>query len=209
MILPIKFLWKQLNGPQVMAFVTGIYNHLKAQLDPYLEYFNNLSLRNANSKHLNLMGTLMGIPRAFMEAGSSEFFWFSLNSTQDPEHGFSETGGTVGGRFTEIVHDDGRKQYIPDAYYRTILQAAANSEGEPGSLVFMDDIISALRANNPNSWEFTFEDAPTTNRSSGDVNILLSQRVYWLSPMIIEAVIQSLGDTLYAPEPRVFVDFVS
>lgn len=209
MIVPIKFLWKQFNGPQITAVITGIYNYLKNLLDPYLDYLNNLSIKTANSKHLNMMGTLMGIPRAYIEAGSGEFFWFSLNSVQDPDHGFAEVGSIQGGRFTEVIHDTDSRQYIPDAYYRTILQAAANSEGEPGSLVFMDDIISALRANNPNSWDFTFELAPTTNRSSGDVNIILSQRSAWLSPMIIEAVIQSLGDTLYAPEPRVFVDFAS
>ena len=44
MILPIRYLWQQLNGPQTTGICKAIEEYWKTIFDNKLDYFNNLSI---------------------------------------------------------------------------------------------------------------------------------------------------------------------
>lgn len=212
MIYPIRWLWEQLNGPQIKGVAQGIFGFLQQKLDKYLDYLNNLSLETANASHLDLMGVLMGLAHPIVQVRDAKFFFFTENAQHGTTHGFSATEdpADVGGKFGDIgiVEATEGGQPIPVEYFRCMLIAMAQSKGIPGSIQMMDDIITGLwKKDNARDAIHTFhildEDAEG-NRTKGDIEVDLGTLQDWYDGFMVVAALQSLANTLFAPEPRWF-----
>ena len=90
MILPIQYLWKQLDGPQVKGLTKGVEEYWKSLFDDKLDYFNNISIDTANDDHLTLMGLLSGLIRPVIQEPDKTFFYFTEQAEHNFPHGFSD-----------------------------------------------------------------------------------------------------------------------
>ena len=54
MIIPVEFLWAQLDGPQISAIMEALVDYLKDMFDnkkfSILDYINNMSVATANER---------------------------------------------------------------------------------------------------------------------------------------------------------------
>lgn len=212
MITPVKYFWEQFNGPQVTAIVKATFEWLKNSFDATLDYFNGWSVKTVNSKHLSTIGILMGIGRPILRRIAGTQFFFTISSHGENQHnnvhGFSEIDGEIGGRFQELDPLADKVDVLQDNYYRALLSAVQESEGEAGSLTLLDDIANAL--NNINnaplfvSYEFTYYRMPYGR--PGDVRLFMGNITDWDRWTYVLAAIEAVTNTLYKPEPAVFTE---
>lgn len=215
MILPIDFIWKQLNGPQVTALKQAMYEWCVAQTATPFAYFNNLSIDTANSAHLTFMGALGNICRPYVTSVDLSIFYFTEHPQSNFSHGFSSINDIgIGGRVVELqqTYDTMTHHPLNDTIYRCILKAIGNSEGEIGSLRMLDDLMYELRKTfgNPNDmpdYNFTLETDVLGAKSYGDVDISLDNMGKWAQAESIIIAVRAISDTLYKPEPQIFPSF--
>lgn len=213
MILPVKYLWEQLNGPQVTALCKAVESYWKDIFDVKLDYFNNLSIETANDAHLTLFGLLSGLVRPTISEPDKDFFYFTENSESDITHGFSALDNlSVGGRFSKLDKQSVHNVSLDTEHYRALLRAWVSGEGEIGSLMLMDDICNELTKLDLGPsvqpfYQFSFMhgDNIPTDRAPGDVFIDMRSMDAWSNPLHIYATVQGIANTAYAPQPRVFI----
>lgn len=213
MIVPINFLWKQLNGPQVVGVTKACYNWCVNQFNALLDYYNDLKILNANSAHLSLMGTLANFSRPMIRLVDMKFFMFADSASNPDEHGFSGLEDlSVGGLFSSIsaVWETERGIPLSDDFFRRVLYAYSQSNGELESLSLLDDICNALKeyAGGPNAtYEITIRDSVSGIQDIGDVIINLGRQQDWQNWSSVVCAIEALTKTIYAPLPKVYVGF--
>lgn len=214
MIIPIKYLWEQLDGPQVTAFTTAIFEYMKSIFDDKLEYFNNISIKTANNQHLTLLGLLSGLVRPTVSEADKNYFYFSEEPEHPVEHGFSAlTNRARGGRFVGIGVGQGTHNVsLNEAHYRALLEAWLESDGELGSLELLDTIcykLSQLDLGDDVTPFYTFEfmsgDNVPAGRAPGDVFIDMGTMSQWNNPLHVYAVLRGIANSIYAPQPQIFV----
>lgn len=214
MILPVRYLWQQLNGPQITGICKAIEDYWKTVFDTKLDYFNNLSIETANDDHLTLFGLLSGLVRPTISEPDRDYFYFTENAETDVLHGFSDLADpSIGGKFSKLDSGGGIHNVSLDTeYYRALLRAWTEGEGEIGSLMLLDDICAELTALDigPETvpfYQFSFmegDDIPV-DRAPGDVFIDMRSMEAWHNPLHVYAVLNGIGNTAYAPQPRLFV----
>ena len=211
MILPIKYMWEQLDGPQVTAIHTAVYEYWKQQFDRVLDYLNNLSVDTANDAHLTFLGILGNFIRPVITVPDRDYFYLTEIPYHDSTRGLASLGNRkVGGRLTSKGGATTEARPVNTEYYRALLKAYEQSEGELGSLVLLDDICSALaKLDNPQSpatytFEFMEEDIPA-GRAPGDLFIDIGGMNDWNNPLQVYAVLRGLAQSSYYPLPQVYV----
>lgn len=211
MILPIKFLWEQLDGPQVTAIADAIFEYWKSMFDDKLDYINQLSVNSANDSHLTFLGILANFVRPVITVPDKDFFYLTANPEHGSVHGFSSIDDrTRGGRLTGITGATVEPRPLNTEHYRTLLKAYIEGEGELGSLMLLDDICYRLalldQPLNPPSYTFSFmeEDIPE-GRAPGDIYIDIGGLDDWNNPMQIYAVLRGLAKSAYWPVPQIFI----
>ena len=149
MIEEVQTLWRQLNGPQAVAFVKSIFQYFKATYNDNLAYLNGLNIQTANEAHLNFIGTLMGIRRPFIqnELKYAKLLAFSNAHLLGDLQGFGIEYTDVddkGGFFdsTEISDQEARTEVLNTEDYRFVLQVLSEQEGSLRSLQLIDRIVS-------------------------------------------------------------------
>lgn len=216
MLRPFSFLWKQLNGPQVTAFVQGIWDYIHTQLNDKLRYFNSLSIDTAYSGHLSTIGITSNLPRPMINDYDSSLFWFTTNKENPTEHGFADMNNLkVGGKFTELDDQLNTRsiKLVPTEYYRVILQAARDTDAQPGSLAFMDAIIDRLRKkDNPEQQNVVYYNFITeipeglVNRLYGDVEIYIGKESRWNDTATVVACVQAIANSVNNPTPNTVIE---
>ena len=214
MILPVRYLWQQLDGPQITGICKAIEAYWKTIFDTKLDYFNNLSIDTANDDHLTLFGLLSGLVRPTISEPDRDYFYFTENAETGVSHGFSDLADlSVGGKFSKLDSGGGIHNVSLDTeYYRALLRAWTEGEGEIGSLMLLDDICAELTKLDigPDTapfYQFSFmegDDIPV-DRAPGDVFIDMRSMEAWHNPLHVYAVLNGIGNTAYAPQPRLFV----
>lgn len=210
MILPIAFLWKQLNGPQITGIVKAIFQFIKNKLDTHLDYYNNISIDTADEKHLELIGTLMGISRPIFTLADEKFFWFTTNDTEAPyEHGYGTAGNkTLGGKFSDInkAYETMKMYKVALPVYRELLKAVANSRGEEGSLIFLDDVTYAMTQKMSGSDIQAYNITISSNSEellSGQIDVDIGPSSQYNQPEQLYKSLDTLYKTLLGPDPRI------
>lgn len=209
MIAPVNFLWKQLNGPQITAFCKAIYQWIKRELNPTLDYFNTFSIGTATDDHLTTIGTLLGIKRPIVSLAAASSFFFTEDKETDNERGFSEFKGGTGGVFADIDVTGMDSKFLGESYYRSLLQSIVSSKGEPGSLILIDDVCTYLfntyRKDDVLSYqlEHVLENNPDQKVMIGDIIMYIGETKYW-DPytFYIDSIISTLNSYAYNPLPQ-------
>lgn len=214
MILPVRYLWQQLNGPQTTGLCKAIEEYWKTIFDTKLDYFNKLSIETANDDHLTLFGLLSGLVRPTISEPDRDYFYFTENPETGVLHGFSDLADlTIGGKFSKLDSGGGIHNVSVDTeFYRALLRAWTEGEGEIGSLMLLDDICAELTKLDigPETvpfYQFSFmagDDIPQ-DRAPGDVFIDMRSMAAWHNPLHVYAVLNGIGNSAYAPQPRLFV----
>lgn len=214
MILPIKFLWSQLNGPQVTAITTAVFEYWKEVFDTKLDYFNTLSVNSANDAHLTLLGLLSGLIRPTITEADKEYFYFTEDLEHPNNQGFSDLEDlSSGGKLSKVGIGLGTHEAALDIeHYRALLNAWINGKGELGSLALLDDICDALTKIDLGSevapfYRFIFmngDDIPE-GRAAGDLYLNVGNLTNWHNPMHVHAVLRGVADSVYSPLPQVFI----
>ena len=213
MILPIQYLWKQLDGPQVTGITKAIEEYWKQLFDQKFDYFNNLSVNTANNDHLTLLGLLSGLVRPVIQEPDATYFYFTENAEHPVDHGFSDLQSLeIGGRFSKIDVKGVHNVSLDEEHYRALLRAWTTGEGEIGSLELLDDICAELTKVDIGPdvtpfYRFDFmegDDIPS-DRAPGDVFIDMRSMTDWRNPLHVYAVLRGIGDSVYAPQPRLFI----
>jgi len=212
MLYPIQFLWKQLNGPQITAICTAIYNYMVDTFDSLLNYYHNITIDNATAGQLDTMGLLSGFSRPIIEEISDIEWWYSFEEHEGSPHGFGDVDRPeIGGRLSEIDTETGNNEKVSTVYFRSLLKSFTTSAGVIGSLKLFDDMCESLRATEdptPSIASFTYEfitpDTVQENRLSGDVIVNMQSADQWTYPTYILAIVRSMASTIYYPLPRVF-----
>lgn len=211
MILPIKFLWEQLDGPQVNAFSQAVFQYWKNMFDTKLDYLNNINIDNANDAHLTLLGIIANFIRPNILVPDKDYFLFTEHDEHDHPHGLSFVDNrAVGGRLTSIKGPEKGPYPLNTEFYRLLLKTYRDSEGDIDSLVLLDDICNALSLkDNPMatpSYRFSFLSSTTevTGRGPGDLYIDLGGMNQWANPLQVYAVLTGLADSVFWPLPRIW-----
>lgn len=213
MILPIQFLWEQLNGPQITGVVSGIYGYIKNEFDHLLDYWNEFSIKKANDAHLSTIGTLMDIGRPIVQISESNDVLFSDGYSHPTQYGFTDGVLGEGGHFSDIKKvTPSTKELLNSTLYRSLLQAVADGKGEVGSLRLLDSVCTLMHDSDVGTvggyaHTFTWQESidVTQNRGVGDVVLSIGSVSDWQHPFTIEEALHSLADNTYAPVPRLFI----
>ena len=170
-----QLLWSQLNGPQATSIIKGISLFFQSLIQPKLAYFDNLGILDANDAHLNLFGTMLGIPRPLVWNSSDPYWsrWFRVTEEEvTNDRGFNDpslvgVGGLLAEQYEEYF--DPARIRVETEKYRAMLVAITSGIGEIGSLALLDVLVAIFFE----SSEYTITHPGTLN--PGDVLITLTK----------------------------------
>lgn len=212
MILPVKYLWEQLDGPQITAIEEATFEYFKQMLDTKLDYLNTIDVNTANDSHLTFLGILANFVRPVITVPDKDFFFLTEDVEHNSGHGFSSISApTVGGRLVGIEGVTTEARPLNTEHYRMLLKAYINNEGELGSLKLLDDICYELSIlDQPDvtpfyRFEFMEGDNIPEGRSHGDVYIDIGGLNDWKNPMQVYAILRGLAKSAYWPVPQLFI----
>ena len=212
MILPVKFLWEQLDGPQVQGIMNATYQYYKEMFDSKLEYLNTMNVENANDSHLTFLGILANFIRPVISVPDKDYFFLTENAEHDSKQGFSSIDNrTVGGRLVSKEGATTEARPLNTEHYRLLLKAYIEGDGELGGLELLDDICYNLSIlDQPKItpfyvFEFMEGDNIPEGRAPGDVYIDIGTLDDWNNPMQIYAILRGLSKSAYYPVPQLFI----
>lgn len=212
MILPIRFLWEQLNGPQVTGIENAMFQYFKEMFDTKLDYLNSMSVDTANDSHLTFLGILANFIRPNVAVPDKDYFYFSNGPEHDSVNGVSSREDrTIGGKFVGMSKAGVASSPLNTEHYRVLLKAYIEGDGELGGLALLDDILYALsKQDQPEQnpiykLEFVTEKDTPVGRAAGDVYIDVGTMDDWNNPMQIFAILNGLATSIYWPVPQLFV----
>lgn len=213
MILPVSYMWQQLDGPQVTAIRNAIFEYWKSIFDEKLDYFNNISIETANDQHLTLLGLLSGMVRPTISEADKDYFYFTEDAEHNTTHGFSDLEDmATGGKFVKTGVGQGvHNVSLNEAHYRALLRAFVRGQGELGSLELLDDICYELTkldlGDTDPFYRFVFmegENIPS-ERAPGDVFLDMGNISDWHNPLHIYAVLRGVANSIYSPQPQLYI----
>jgi len=208
MTLPsIPFLWKQLNGPQIVGITKGIFDFIKHRFDSWMSYFWDFSIATMNSEHLSTAGALVSFARPIVSVFPADWFRFTTMVTTPTGYGFDD------GLLTELNPEE-LTEYrgpIPAEMFRTLLIAFTRDEYTFLSYKMLDDIMFTLRERYGTATEqyiidwIDRSDVPPL-RHVGDIVINLGRRDAWQQTALIYQTLIGLRDNVFTPEPVIYFD---
>lgn len=229
MVNLFRYWWKQLDGPQITAIMQATFLYIKNQINGTLEYFRTFSVDTATDTHCTLIGVLMGLSRPIMTQEQVKNFWFTDGPSKSEEpgeyHGLSSLGPFVttegdnvppltGGRFTDLYAEGDVMEdvYLPIKYWRSLLKLVSQSEGYPGSLKVLDEVVlwfyETYRPSIDPDYIIEIDETGDDARSIGDINLHIGKLTYWMeyAPFIYGA-LDSLQQSYYSPMPQLHIIF--
>lgn len=153
-IIQSKYLPKQMNGPVINAYDSA-QDKENRDAARIAEYLHGLSIDSAQETELENIGLLIGYPRPIVPEGFNQENIFLLGSVpieSDPELGFSDLAGTVGGQLSSTEpSNDGLK--IGLGTYRKMLKTIAKVKRFGITLKNVDDIAAEFADDYTIEWD--------------------------------------------------------
>lgn len=207
MIHPLQFLWRQLNGPQVTAIVQAIYNFFKESFDDLLDYFNLFSINSSTPEHAEIIGLLNEFTRPILLEYKRAYFFFTYRRERgNIERGFSTLSNKKdGGKFSALADSIKISEKMDIRTYKALLTTYLSSEGQPNSLQMLDDICWRLVQVDAKDPDETHYQIYWNKRNQGSITVDIGYTDQWNNPQRVQAVIESLGKTVFYPEPFIEV----
>lgn len=203
MIQPIQFLWKQLNGPQIVGITQALFEWIKQSFDGILDYFKHFHISRATFSHLKTLGIINNLPLPTLTKYQQAFFFFTYSKEISQERGFSSLDDRVhGGKFSSLQEHIADVVEIDESTYRTLLDAVISDYCSNRSMHYLDKICSTLKRMSPNaSYEFIYN-----LRNPGSITVDIGYESDWENAPTIVAIIDSLAKSSYYPEPIIDVE---
>lgn len=215
MIPQIRFLWKQLRGPQITAICNAIHDFIKNMFNGKMDYFNNFTIESVNDSHLTLLGTLIGFERPLITEEHAKFFFFSDGPESNFENGFSDGPGhgesTEGGKLVDLwdILQGNHSILLPEEFYRGLLEVYTKSEGELGSIILLDDLLDYIytkyRSEDEKDYEFKWC-TQSELRGNQDIELWVGSISNWPADKIVEidTVINTVSKRGYLPSTAIY-----
>lgn len=218
---PLRFLWKQFNGPQITAIMTAIFRYMQTAFNSQINYLTTFSIQTATDAHLTLIGALCGIIRPIITIADLSNFIFTADPETGKDYGVSEAPGPdqVGGKFTDLYADmrHWSSELCPAEYFRQILLACTQSTADPMSPVFISEFLDNLfdvlfpGVDRP-VYTFTWIDSvyPDSGIIYEDVRLDLGSISSWGSPdtaAMWQGVLSGIINNIWNPEQHCQVTF--
>ena len=208
MTLPsIPFLWKQLNGPQIVGITKGIFGFIKSRFDSWMSYFWDFSVQTMNSQHLTTTGALVSFARPVVSTLPEDYFRYTTMDTTPTGYGFDD------GVLSEINPDEiaDYRGIIPTEMYRSLLYGFVSNEFSFLSLKMLDSIMHSLRASyGTESEQYTINWVDRDNvpplRHVGDIVINIGHRAAWRQTTLVYQALVGLRNNVFTPEPVLYFD---
>lgn len=208
MTLPsIPFLWKQLNGPQIVGIAKGIFGFIKYRFDSWMSYFWDFSVQTMNSQHLDTTGALVFFARPTILNYPANYFRFTTMVTTPTGYGFDD------GVLSEMNPDEFQEYrgVIPTEMYRTLLYAFVRNEFSFLSLKMLDSIMYSMRevygtAGSPYYIRWVDRDNVPAERHVGDIELNIGTRSDWRQTALVYQALVGLRDNVFTPEPVIYFD---
>lgn len=193
MLREFRFLWRQFNGPQINAIMVAVLKYCREQCNSILNYFNRFSIVTATNDHLTLIGACMGIVRPLVHFADQSLYLFSATEETGSTRGFSSLENpTVGARLSTVqdYYSSYSSVACPEEYYRKILLACNNFEGDKHSLLFIQNVLEDVwKQNHPGGdistsgigIHFYVDGDPVIDgaRTFGDVTVYMGAQADW------------------------------
>lgn len=167
---------RQLNGPIITGILEAIYRffYTKCGFRRLLDYFNSITIKNAEKYQLNFIGSLMGLQR-FSVRGVDTSDKNSLSFTPDYEEqavypekiGFSDEymkqdpDNPVYGKFANSYAGAGEVLPIPEPEFRQLLLTIA----EYGDFLGIKALVALIKTGLNGSTDFRLERSAKANDS--------------------------------------------
>jgi hypothetical protein len=140
-----RFLWKQLNGPQITAIMDVLWKYHVEKYDKRLDYFNTLSISTAENKHLSMIGKLMQFTRpssiSMMDFNKYIRFSYIQQGQVPPKADYGLSSGYFDYGPEDPHHDNVE---LSDTVYRKVLIALSQVDGFSRGLALIDDLAKIL-----------------------------------------------------------------
>lgn len=211
---PLRFLWRQLNGPIATAIMTALFRSVQAKVNPIVSYLSTFSIETATDAHLTFIGALLGLVRPVVSFADEATFFFTAQPEHGVEYGYSAAAGPgqIGGHFTGGDVPTGRERMLcPESYYRVILQGYLDSDADFTSLAFIDDILymawTLLRTDDP-AYSIEFQQTAGASGGYGDIRVNLGPLSGWgarKEAIAWQSVLTSIFNDLL--NPNIYISF--
>lgn len=210
MLYKIRWLWKQFTGPIITAIYVGIWRVVSA-IDSTISYINALSIDTCNSSHATLLSLAMGIPRPFISLAPEGFMFFTSHYTEGESYGFSDKENpSIGGGYFADLYDPATMPgtYLaPIAIWRIIMQATRDTTAEPGSIVWIDEVLKALTVSGAAPYSaYSWYTSNDLVHAIGDLKIYMGNNEIYGSAYTTDTLtLQELFSELLNPDKKVEV----
>lgn len=143
MIKQSKYLPKQVNGEVINSVMMAMDERLEDS-EKIADYLYGLSIATAQEKELMSIGRILGYPRPLVPEGFEQenVFLFTGSLQRDIDIGFSEVGGSVGGRF--VSSGASESNYMSLSLYRKFLDKVAYIKRYGITLYAVDAIAKSI-----------------------------------------------------------------
>lgn len=143
MIKQSKYLPKQVNGEVINSVMMAMDERLEDS-EKIADYLYGLSIATAKETELMSIGRILGYPRPLVPEGFEQenVFLFTGSLQRDIDIGFSEVGGSVGGRF--VSSGASESNYISLSLYRKFLDKVAYIKRYGITLYAVDAIAKSI-----------------------------------------------------------------
>lgn len=143
MIKQSKYLPKQVNGEVINSVMMAMDERLEDS-EKIADYLYGLSIATAQETELMSIGRILGYPRPLVPEGFEQenVFLFTDSLQRDIDIGFSEVGGSVGGRF--VSSGASESNYMSLSLYRKFLDKVAYIKRYGITLYAVDAIAKSI-----------------------------------------------------------------
>lgn len=194
-IIQSKYVPKQMNGPIINSFENA-QERQNADADAVTEYLYGLSIATAQETELENIGLLIGYPRPIVPEGFNQeniFLIGNLPIETDPEVGFADSEGTIGGQLSSTEPSNSGLK-IGLGTYRKMLQTIAKVKRYGITLKNVDDIAAEFSDDYTITWDSGGDIKVHYTNSIGYKNVWVLTQLFYRVCTAPQVTIESGGN---------------
>lgn len=190
-----KYVPKQMNGPIINSFENA-QELQNAAAEEIVDYLHGLSMATAQETELENIGLIIGYPRPIVPEGFNQeniFLIGNLPLEIDPEVGFANDEGTIGGQLASTEPSNSGLK-IGLGTYRKMLQTIARVKRYGITLKNVDDIAAEFSGDYTISWDASGDIKIHYTNSIGYKNVWVLTQLFYRVCTAPQVTIESGGN---------------
>lgn len=190
-----KYIPRQMNGPVINAY--GMAQEEEgSDAEKIIDYLHGLRIQTAQETELESLGCLIGYPRPITPEGFNQenlFLFGNLPISSDPESGFSELAGQIGGRFSTIQEGSDEENKMALSMYRKMLRNMARVKRYGITIKNVDNIAAEFDPDYELEWTENGDIKIIYANSIGFKNVWVLTQLFYRVCTTPQVIIQSGG----------------